>query len=104
MVYNWFDLPPIVSTFGVYFCIFKKYFAVWKKILSLNPQIKQNNLKLKTMKKVIINTKSNYRNLNDTIQEVFERVGTRITCLIFIPEYGKEMQVDFHISEVTFLC
>lgn len=55
------------------------------------------------MKKAIINTKSNYRNLNGTIQNVFEIVGTRVTCLIFIDEYQKTMQVDFNINEVTFI-
>jgi hypothetical protein len=51
--------------------------------------------------KVIIKTKSNYRNLNGTIQNVFEIVGTRVTCLIRI-EF-RLMQVDFHINEVNFI-
>lgn len=53
------------------------------------------------MKKVIIKTKSNFRNLNGTIQEVYEIVGTRVTCLINID--FKLMQVDFNIKEVTFI-
>ena len=51
--------------------------------------------------KVIIKTKSNYRNLNGTIQNVFEIVSTRVTCLIRI-EF-RLMQVDFHINEVNFI-
>jgi hypothetical protein len=54
------------------------------------------------MTQVEIQTKSNYRNLNGTKQEVYERVGTRVTCLIYFVEYDKKMQVDFHISEVFF--
>jgi hypothetical protein len=55
------------------------------------------------MKKVTIKTKSNYRNLNGTTQDVYEVVGTRVTCLIFVDEFQKSIQVDFHISEVTFI-
>ena len=55
------------------------------------------------MKKVTIKTKSNYRNLNGTIQQVYEVVGTRVTCLIFVDEFQKSIQVDFHINEVTFI-
>jgi hypothetical protein len=55
------------------------------------------------MKKVTIKTKSNYRNLNGTTQDVYEVVDTRVTCLIFFNEYQKAFQVDFHISEVTFI-
>lgn len=50
------------------------------------------------MTQVIINTKSNFRNLNGTIQNVAEIVGTRITCNIYID--GRLLKVDFHISEV----
>ena len=61
-----------------------------------------NNLKTKNMKnEVIIKTKSNYRNLNGTIQKIFEIVGTRVTCLIEI-DY-RLMQVDFNINEVKFI-
>jgi hypothetical protein len=55
------------------------------------------------MTQVTIKTKSNYRNLNGTIQPVYEIVGTRVTCLIFVNEFQKSVQVDFHISEVTFI-
>ena len=53
------------------------------------------------MKKVIINTKSNFRNLNGTIQNVYEIVGNRVTCLIDLE--GRIMQVDFTINEVYFI-
>jgi hypothetical protein len=53
------------------------------------------------MKRVIIKTKSNFRNLNNTIQNVFEIVGTRVTCIIEID--GIKRQVDFHINECTFI-
>ena len=62
-----------------------------------------NNLKQKEIMKteVIIKTKSNYRNLNGSIQKVFEIVGTRVTCLIKI-DY-RLTQVDFNINEVKFI-
>ena len=56
-----------------------------------------------SLNKVIIQTKSNYRNLNGTTQDVYEVVGTRVTCLIFVDEFQKSIQVDFNINEVTFI-
>ena len=55
------------------------------------------------MKKVRIKTRSNYRNLNGTLQKVYEVVGDRVTCSIFIEEFGKEVQVDFGKKEVVFV-
>ena len=55
--------------------------------------------KTKKMTQVIINTKSNFRGLNGTIQCVAEIVGTRVTCNVYID--GRLIKVDFHISEVT---
>ena len=46
-----------------------------------------------------INTKSNFRNLNGTIQNVYEIIGTRVTCLIKID--GRTQQVDFNVSEIS---
>jgi hypothetical protein len=62
-----------------------------------------NNKKTHTMTQVKIKTKSNYRNLNGTTQDVYEVVGTRVTCLIFVDEFQKSIQVDFNINEVTFI-
>jgi hypothetical protein len=52
---------------------------------------------------VIINTKSNFRNLNGTKQKVYEVVGCRVTCLVHLPEFNKEVQVDFSTREVEFV-
>ena len=45
-----------------------------------------------------INTKSNFRNLNGTFQQVFQMSEKRVTCKIEIN--GKMQNVDFHISEI----
>jgi hypothetical protein len=50
------------------------------------------------MTQAIINTKSNFMNLNGTIQCVAEILGTRITCNIYID--GRLRKIDFHIDEV----
>lgn len=66
------------------------------------PELTFNTQNL-TMKKVIIKTKSNFRNLNGSIQEVYEVSGTRVTCLIFVNKFQKAVHTDFHITEVTFI-
>jgi hypothetical protein len=54
----------------------------------------------KQMKKLAkIKTKSNFRNLNGTFQQVYEIVGKRVTCLVEID--GKILQTDFSLSEIT---
>jgi hypothetical protein len=47
----------------------------------------------------VINTKSNFRNLNGKILQVHEVVGKRVTCLVFMPEFGRTNQVDFSMDE-----
>jgi hypothetical protein len=56
--------------------------------------------KTKNMK-AIIQTKSNYRNLNGTKQEVVEVVKNRVTCRVWVEEFQKYMNVDFAKSEAT---
>jgi hypothetical protein len=51
--------------------------------------------------KAIIQTKSNYRNLNGTKQEVVEVVKNRVTCRVWVEEFQKYMNVDFAKSEAT---
>lgn len=51
-----------------------------------------------------INTKSNYRELNGTIQTVKEIVGNRVTCMIFAPEFGKYIQADFTLNECDIIA
>ena len=50
--------------------------------------------------KAQIKTKSNYNNLNGQWLEVKEIFGTRVTCFVDTPEYGR-MSVDFTLKEVT---
>ena len=50
--------------------------------------------------KAKVNTKSNYRNLNEQWLEVKEIVGTRVTCIVETEEYGKQ-SVDFNLKEIT---
>lgn len=49
--------------------------------------------------KAKVKTTSNYRDLNDQWLEVKEIVGTRVSCIVDTPEYGKQT-VDFKLSEV----
>lgn len=51
----------------------------------------------------IINTKSNYRNLNGQTLEVIEQVQNRVTCKCFIEEFNKEINIDFDIKEVKII-
>lgn len=50
--------------------------------------------------KALINTKSNFRNLNGQWLKVLEIVGTRISCKHFAEEFGKEITIDFTLSEI----
>lgn len=54
------------------------------------------------MKKVRIDTKSNYRNLNGKVLEVKEEIGTRVSCDI-VDECGRTLTADFSRSEVEFV-
>lgn len=53
--------------------------------------------------KALINTKSNYRNLNGKELEVKEIYGKRVTCKLNDPEFPKALSVDFMLHEVTFV-
>ena len=58
----------------------------------------------KTMGSTIINTKSNFRNLNGTVQQVVEYVeGQRVTCRVWCDELGRFISMDFHPNECLFL-
>lgn len=50
--------------------------------------------------KAKVNTKSNYRNLNGQWLEIKEIIGTRVTCIVELAEFGKQ-SVDFNLKEVT---
>ncbi len=50
--------------------------------------------------KVKVNTKSNYRKLNNKPLDVFEIKGTRVTCLYNDPEFAQPIKVDFQLNEV----
>ena len=52
----------------------------------------------------IINTKSNYRNLNGTAQPVIEYVpNQRVSCKVWADDCGKFVTVDFSPKECVFL-
>lgn len=51
--------------------------------------------------RALIKTKSNYRNLNGTKLKIEKFEGRMITCLVYVPEHGKEMQVVFSLGEVV---
>ena len=53
--------------------------------------------------KALINTKSNYRNLNGQWLEVKEIVGNRVSCVVFDEEYQKNITVDFTKKEVVYI-
>lgn len=50
--------------------------------------------------KALINTKSNYKGLNNQWLEVQEINGIRITCKVFFEEFQKYNNVDFTAKEV----
>lgn len=49
--------------------------------------------------KVVVKTKSNYRNLNGQPLTVKEAVGTRVTCIVEID--GLNVSVDFNLNEIV---
>jgi hypothetical protein len=52
----------------------------------------------------IINTKSNFRNLNGTIAQVIDYVpNRRVTCLIWAEDLQKFISADFSPNECMFL-
>jgi hypothetical protein len=52
----------------------------------------------------IINTKSNFRNLNGTIQQVIEYIpNKRVSCKIWAEDVQKFITADFSPNECTFL-
>jgi len=51
--------------------------------------------------KVIVKTKSNFRDLNGKILDVFEIVGTRVTCKVWDDIIQKKIQIDFSLKEVV---
>ena len=53
--------------------------------------------------RTIINTKSNFRNMNGKVVDVVEMVGNRVTCLIFADDLQKFVKADFVKSECVFL-
>lgn len=52
--------------------------------------------------KVIIKTKSNYKNLNGKVFSVYETCGNRVSIQIK-DEYGRTLTTDFNKSEVIFV-
>jgi hypothetical protein len=48
-----------------------------------------------------VNTKSNFRQLNDIYLNVDEIQGNRVTCLVYDHDYKKYIRVDFNLLEVT---
>lgn len=50
--------------------------------------------------KALINTKSNFRNLNGQWLKVLEIVGTRVSCKHFAAEIGREITIDFALTEI----
>jgi hypothetical protein len=52
---------------------------------------------------VLINTKSNFRNLNGTTQPVVEIKGERVTCLVNTEDHPNGVKIDFTLKEVTFV-
>jgi hypothetical protein len=48
-----------------------------------------------------VNTKSNYYCLNGKWLNVVEIVNTRVTCKVYNHEVGKDITVDFSLSEVV---
>jgi hypothetical protein len=57
----------------------------------------------KVISSVIINTKSNFRNLNGHAVDVIEIVGNRVSCKIWADELQKFITADFGKSECIFL-
>jgi len=60
-------------------------------------------MKTTTTQRTIINTKSNFRNLNGKVVDVIEMVGNRVSCKIWHDEFQKYVTADFSKSECIFL-
>jgi len=56
---------------------------------------------MNTQTKVIVNTKSNFRNLNGKELNVCEIAGTRVSVKIYDEAIGKLVTVDFNVKEVV---
>jgi hypothetical protein len=57
----------------------------------------------KVLGRTIINTKSNFRNLNGKVVDVIEMVGNRVSCKIWAEDIQKFVTADFTKSECIFL-
>jgi len=77
--------------------IVSKFLVCLPYQIQTNNSPKQKN-KMKTLISAQIQTKSNYRNLNNLWFQVTEMMNDRITCLVEID--GKLQKVDFNISEI----
>jgi hypothetical protein len=56
---------------------------------------------MKQTQKVIVNTKSNFRNLNGKELNVCEIAGTRVSVKVYDEIVGRLVTVDFTIKEVA---
>jgi len=50
--------------------------------------------------KALINTKSNYRNLNGHWLTIKDFLGDIVACKVFDSELGRVITVDFNIKEI----
>ena len=55
------------------------------------------------VQRTIIQTKSNFRNLNGKVVDVIEMVGNRVSCKVFANDLQKFVTADFGKSECIFL-
>ena len=60
-------------------------------------------MKTTITQRTIINTKSNFRNLNGKVVDVIEMVGNRVSCKIWAEDLQKFVTADFVKSECIFL-
>lgn len=51
----------------------------------------------------VVNTKSNFRNLNGKPLQVVDILGSRVSCRIFAEDLGTYVTADFHKDEVNFM-
>lgn len=49
---------------------------------------------------VVVQTKSNYKDLNGKILPVIEVAGRRVTCLVYDEIYSKWVTTDFSLNEI----
>lgn len=50
--------------------------------------------------KALVNTISNYRNLNGTWVEIKQFLGTLVACEIYSEEFGKNITFDLSLTEI----